>query len=156
ATKTLTLGDYEAIKSQISLVTNVTPQADTRVQTVFGNQNWSTPVRGVGPEYVELKNWNVVRGGMYTELDVERASNVCVLGQTVVDQLFGEQDPIGETIRVNNEPVVVVGVLDVKGQSATGQDQDDQFLMPYTTVMKKIKGQTWLDDIMMSATSASV
>src|SRR5215831_1115279 len=156
ATKTLTLGDYEAIKAQISLVTNVTPQADTRVQTVYGNQNWATPVRGVGPEYIALKNWNIGRGGMYTDVDVERASNVCVLGQTVVDQLFGSQDPIGETIRVNSEPVVVVGVLEVKGQSATGQDQDDQFLMPYTTVMKKIKGQTWLDDILMSATSAAV
>ena len=155
-TKTLTLGDYEAIKEQISLVTNVTPQADTRVQVVYGNQNWSTPVRGVGPEYLALKGWNVVRGGMYTDVDVERASAVCVLGQTVVDQLFGSQDPVGESIRVNNEPCAVVGVLDVKGQSATGQDQDDQFLMPYTTVMKKIKGQTWLDDIMCSATSAKV
>src|SRR5262245_20754777 len=155
-TKTLTLGDYEAIKDHIPLVTNVTPQADTRVQVVYGNQNWSTPVRGVGPEYIALKNWNVVRGGMYTETDVERANNVCVLGQTVVDQLFGSQDAIGESIRVNNEPCVVAGVLEVKGQSATGQDQDDQFLMPYTTVMKKIKGQTWLDDILMSATSATV
>jgi putative ABC transport system permease protein len=103
-----------------------------------------------------MKGWNVVNGGMYTEADVERANNVCVLGQTVVDQLFGAQDPIGETIRVNNEPCPVAGVLDIKGQSATGQDQDDQFLMPYTTVMKKIKGQPWLDDILMSATSAAV
>jgi putative ABC transport system permease protein len=155
-TKTLTLGDYEAIKGQIALVTNVTPQADTRVQVVYGNQNWSTPVRGVGPEYLALKGWNVVRGGMYTDVDVNRANSVCVLGQTVVDQLFGSQDPIGEAIRVNNEVCTVVGVLDVKGQSATGQDQDDQFLMPYTTVMKKIKGQPWLDDIMCSATSARV
>ncbi len=156
ATKTLTLGDYEAIKSQIALVTNVTPQADTRVQVVYGNQNWGTPVRGVGPEYLALKNWNIVSGGMYTEVDVERANNVCVLGQTVVEQLFGPEDPVGESIRVNNEPCVVIGVLEAKGQSATGQDQDDQFLMPYTTVMKKIKGQTWLDDIMMSAASAAV
>ncbi|HMF98630.1 MAG TPA: ABC transporter permease [Vicinamibacterales bacterium] len=155
-TKTLTLGDYEAIKEQVHLVTNVTPQADTRTQVVYGNQNWNSPVRGVGPEYLALKNWNVVRGGMYTDVDVERATPVCVLGQTVVDQLFGSQDPIGETIRVNNEPCVVTGVLEVKGQSATGQDQDDQFLMPYTTVMKKIKGQTWLDDIMCSALSAKV
>jgi putative ABC transport system permease protein len=156
ATKTLTLGDYEAIKSQIALVTNVTPQADTRVQAVYGNQNWATPVRGVGPEYLALKNWNIVRGGMYTEVDVERANTVCVLGQTVVDQLFGTLDPIGETVRVNSEPCVVVGLLEVKGQSATGQDQDDQFLMPYSTVMKKIKGQVWLDDVLMSATSAGV
>jgi putative ABC transport system permease protein len=155
-TPRLTLGDFEAIKEHIPLVTNVTPQADTRVQVVYGNQNWNTPVRGVAPEYLALKNWNVVRGGMYTDVDVSRASNMCVLGQTVVDQLFAEQDPVGETIRVNNEPCVVVGVLDVKGQSAVGQDQDDQFLMPYTTVMKKIKGQVFLDDIMCSAVSASV
>src|SRR5437660_6585769 len=155
-TKTLTLGDYEAIKQQISLVTNVTPQADTRVQVVYGNQNWSTPVRGVGPEYIALKGWNIVRGGMFTDVDVERAANVCVLGQTVVDQLFGQSDPIGEAIRVRDQSCQVVGVLEVKGQSATGQDQDDNLLMPYSTVMKKIKGQLWLDDIMMSATSASV
>jgi putative ABC transport system permease protein len=155
-TKTLTLDDYEAIKAHIHLVTNVTPQVDTRVQVVYGNENWGTPVRGVGPEYIALKNWNVVRGGMYTDVDVQRANNVCVLGQTVIEQLFGAQEPIGETIRVNSEPCVVVGVLDVKGQSATGQDQDDQFLMPYTTVMKKIKGQIWLDDILMSAASAAV
>jgi putative ABC transport system permease protein len=157
-TPTLTLADYEAIKQAIPLVTNVTPQADGRVQVVYGNQNWNTPVRGVGPEYVALKNWAVVRGGMYTEIDVQRASNVCVLGQTVVDQLFGAQgqEPIGETIRVNSEPCTVVGVLEVKGQSAVGQDQDDQFLMPYTTVMKKIKGQTFLNDILCSAMSAKV
>jgi putative ABC transport system permease protein len=155
-TKTLTLGDYEAIKEHVRLVTNVTPQADTRVQVVYGNQNWGTSVRGVGPEYLALKNWNIVRGGMYTDVDVERANNVCVLGQTLVDQLFGSTDPIGETMRVKDQPCVVVGVLEVKGQSATGQDQDDNLLMPYTTVMKKIKGQTWLDDIMCTATSATV
>jgi putative ABC transport system permease protein len=155
-TRSLTVGDYQAIKDNIHLVTNVTPQADTRVQMVYGNQNWSTSVRGVSPEYVALKNWNLVRGGMFTDVDVERATAVCVLGWTVVDQLFGSQDPIGETIRVNSEPCTVAGVLEVKGQSATGQDQDDNLLMPYTTVMKKIKGQPWLDDILMSATSAAV
>ena len=156
-TKTLTLGDYEAIKARVPLVTNVTPQADTGVQLVYGNQNWHSSVRGIGPAYLDLKNWKVVRGSMFTDQDVERAANVCVLGQTIVDQLFGgEQDPIGEVVRVNNEPCKVSGVLEVKGQSATGQDQDDNLLMPYTTVMKKIKGQTWLDDIMCSALSAGV
>ncbi|PYR61587.1 MAG: multidrug ABC transporter substrate-binding protein, partial [Acidobacteria bacterium] len=136
-------------------MTNVTPQADTRVQLVYGNQNWSSSVRGVAPAYLDLKRWNVARGGMFTDVDVERSSNVCVLGQTVVDQLFGARDPVGEVIRVKDQICVVVGVLEVKGQSATGQDQDDNFLMPYTTVMKKIKGQPWLDDIMCSAVSAS-
>src|SRR6266540_1066015 len=155
-TKTLTIGDYEAIKERVALVTNVTPQADTRVQVVYGNQNWGTSVRGVGPEYIALKRWNVVRGAMYTEVEVERASNVCVLGQTIVEQLFESRDPIGETIRIKDQPCVVIGVLEAKGQSATGQDQDDNILMPYTSVMKKIKGQSWLDDILCSATSAAV
>src|SRR2546422_7931710 len=112
-TKTLTLADYDAIREHMSLVINVTPQADTRVQVVYGNQNWGTSVRGVGPEYLALKNWNVVRGGMYTEVDVERANNVCVLGQTLVEQLFDGQDPIGATLRVKDQPCQVVGVLDV-------------------------------------------
>jgi putative ABC transport system permease protein len=155
-TKTLTLADYEAIRDHVPLVTNVTPQADTRVQLVYGNQNWNTSVRGVGPDYLALKGWDIVSGGMYTEVDVERASNVCVLGQTIVEQLFGSQDPVGETIRVKDQSCLVVGVLAVKGQSATGQDQDDNILMPHTTVMKKIKGQPWLDDIMCAAVSAKV
>jgi putative ABC transport system permease protein len=155
-TKSLVLGDYDAIKEHVPLVTDVTPQADTRVQVVFGNQNWNTSVRGVAPTYLAIKTWDIVRGGMYTDVDVERANNVCVLGQTVVEQLFGTADPIGETIRVKDQPCSVVGVLGPKGQSAVGQDQDDTLLMPYTTVMKKIKGQTWIDDIMCTALSAAV
>ncbi len=156
STKSLTLEDYQAIKEHIPLVTNVTPQSDGRVQLVYGNQNWGTSVRGVGPEYLALKSWNLARGGMYTDVDVQRANNVCVLGQTVAEQLFGGDDPIGETIRVKDQPCAIVGVLEPKGQSATGQDQDDQLLMPYTTVMKKIIGHTWLDDVLCSATSAAV
>lgn len=79
-TKSLTLADFDAIKEQIPIVTNLTPQADGRVQLVYGNQNWNTAVRGVGPPYVAMKDWHLARGAMYTDLDVERASNVCVLG----------------------------------------------------------------------------
>jgi putative ABC transport system permease protein len=152
-TKSLSLTDMRAIRDQISLITHATPQVDTRVQLVYGNQNWNSTVRGVSPDYMNVKAWTVVRGGMFDDTDVERAAPVCVLGQTVVDQLFGEQDPLGQVVRVKGEPCKVVGVLAVKGQSPTGQDQDDQFLMPYSTVMKKIKGQYWLDDILMSAAS---
>jgi putative ABC transport system permease protein len=113
-------------------------------------------VRGVMPEYLALKNWPIVRGGMFTEQEIERAAPICVLGDTVAGILFGDADPVGETIRVRDLPCRVAGVLGIKGQSATGQDQDDTFLMPYTTVMKKIKGQFWLDDILMSATSAAM
>ena len=155
-TKTLSIDDFEAIKEHVALVTNVSPNVDTRVQLVYGNQNWNTTVRGVLPTYLAMKGWSIMRGGAFTDVDAERANNVCVLGQTVVDQLFGSQDPVGEMIRVRDQPCAVVGVLDVKGQSATGQDQDDTLVMPYTTMMKKIMGQTWLDDIMCSATSARV
>jgi len=155
-TKTLTLEDMKALEAHVPLVTNISPQADTRVQLVYGNQNWNSTVRGVAPAYLAVKGWDVVVGGMFTETDVERAANVCVLGQTLVDQLFGDRDPVGESIRVKDQTCLVVGVLAVKGQTATGQDQDDTLLMPYTTVMKKIVGRPWIDDIMCTATSAAV
>ena len=152
-TKSLTLGDMRAIKDQIALITHVSPIVDIRTQLIYGNQNWNAQARGVSPDYLHVKAWPMAKGGMFDETDVDRAAVVCVLGQTVVDQLFGEQEPLGETIRVRGEPCKVVGVLASKGQSATGQDQDDTLFMPYTTVMKKLKGQYWLDDIMMSAAS---
>jgi putative ABC transport system permease protein len=154
-TKSLTLADAQAIKDQVPLITHLSPLVDTRTQLVYGNQNWNSTVRGVSPEYVQVKAWPMLRGGMFDDTDVERAAPVCVLGLTIVDQLFGDGDPLGETIRVKGEPCKVVGVLSAKGQSATGQDQDDTFIMPYTTVMKKLKGQPWLDDIMMSAVSSA-
>ncbi len=152
-TKSLTLGDMEAIRDNIALIRYVSPIVDMRAQLVYGNQNWNSQVRGVSPDFVHVKAWPILRGGMFDQGDVDRAAPVCVLGQTIVDQLFGDGDPLGETVRVKGEPCKVVGVLSTKGQSATGQDQDDTFFMPYTTVMKKMKGQYWLDDIMMSATS---
>src|SRR3954447_22406061 len=153
-TKSLTLGDAKAIQQQIASVTNVSPNVDTRVQLIYGNQNWSSTVRGVSPEYLAVKSWPVVSGEMFTTRDIDAAANVCVLGRTIVEQLFSDEDPVGHTIRVKDQTCTVIGVLGPKGQSATGQDQDDTFMMPYTTVMKKIMGQYWLDDIMMSAVSA--
>jgi putative ABC transport system permease protein len=153
-TKSLTLADMHAIKGQIALIAHLSPLVDTRTQLVYGNQNWNSTARGVSPEYLNVKSWPIVKGGMFDEKEVERAAPVCVLGQTIVDQLFGDAEPLGETVRVKGEPCKVVGVLGVKGQSATGMDQDDTFFMPYTTVMKKIKGQYWLDDIMLSAVTA--
>ncbi len=153
-TKTLTLGDARAIQAQIPQVTNVSPHVDTGVQVVYGNQNWFTWVRGVSPEYLAVRRWGIARGGPFFQHDVDFAANVCLLGQTVVENLFGEEDPVGKTMRVKGLPCRVVGVLDRKGQSAFGQDQDDVLIMPYTTVQKKVKGINWLDDIMCSAISA--
>src|SRR5712692_2103882 len=152
-TKSLTLGDARAIKQQVPLITLMSPQVDTGVQVVYGNQNWSTQVRGVSPEYIIVRRWQIERGTMFTENEVEGADDVCALGATVARFLFPEEDPIGKSIRVKNLPCRVIGVFAPKGQSATGQDQDDMFLMPWTAVQRKVMGITWLDDIMMSATS---
>ena len=152
-TKSLTLGDVRAIQQQVSLVFNVSPNVDTRVTVVHQDQNWFTQVRGVAPEYLAVRSWSVERGSAFSEDDVEYAAKVCLLGQTVAANLFGEDDPVGQTIRVQKIPCRVVGVLALKGPAPAGQDQDDVVIMPFTTVQKKIKGVYWLDDIMCSALS---
>jgi putative ABC transport system permease protein len=149
-TKTLVLADAKAIQ-QIPRITNISPHVDTNIQVIYGNQNWYTQVRGVSPEYMAIRRMGVERGSAFFQEDVDRATSVCLLGQTVVDNLFGSEDPLGKTIRVRNLPCQVIGVLTAKGQSPSGQDQDDLLIMPFTTVQKKIKGIDWLDDIMLSA-----
>jgi putative ABC transport system permease protein len=154
ATKTLTLDDVKAIEQQVPLVGHVTPNVDFRGQVVFGNQNWNTGVRGVSSDYLYVRKLAVERGTVFGQEETDRADVVCMLGPTVANILFqNNEDPIGQTIRVNKEPCKVIGLLEAKGQSATGQDQDDFILMPYSTVMKKIRGITWLNDIWASAVS---
>jgi len=152
-TKSLTLGDARAIEQEIDLVRDVSPHVNTRVPVVAGNQNWLTMVRGVAPAYLAIRDWAVARGRMFSAEEVAYAAKVCVLGQTVATTLFGADDPLGQELRVKNLPCQVIGVLAGKGQSPNGQDQDDVFLMPYTTVQQKIKGIAWLDDIIASAVS---
>jgi putative ABC transport system permease protein len=123
------------------------------VQIIYGNQNWFTGFRGVTPEYFDIKRWYVDQGAAFSQDDVDRAADVCAIGRTVRDQLFGVEDPIGKVIRVKNVPCKVVATLHPKGLSVSGQDQDDTILMPYTTGQKKIKGADWLDDILCSAVS---
>jgi len=154
-TKTLVLGDARAIEQQVPLVFNISPHVDTTVHLVYENQNWVTAVRGVPPQYLQVRRWTIARGSSFFQDDVDHATSVCLLGQTVVTNLFGPTDPIGKTIRVQNLPCRVIGVLAAKGQSPTGQDQDDTLMMPFTTVQKKIKGISWLDDIMCSAVSSA-
>jgi len=151
--KTLTVRDAQAILQTIPLIKSVAPNVDARVQVIYGNQNWSTTYRGVSPEYLSIRRWSVERGAAFTQQDVVLSANVCLLGRTVVDTLFGSEDPIGKKVRLGNLPFRVVGVLKSKGETATGQDQDDTIFLPYTTAMHKIKGVSWLDDIMCSAVS---
>src|SRR2546423_7012274 len=152
-TKSLVLADAIAIKNQIPLIKSVSPNVDASVQIIYGNQNWFTSYRGVSPEYFDIKRWYIDQGAAFSQDDTDRAADVCVIGRTVRDQLFGVQDPIGKVIRVKDLPCKVVGTLLPKGLSVSGQDQDDTIILPYTTAQKKLKGITWLDDILCSAVS---
>jgi putative ABC transport system permease protein len=150
---TLRTDDMNAILQSIPLIKSASPQVDSRAQVVYGNQNWSTTYRGVSPEYLAIRRWEVEAGNAFSHEDVDNYAAVCLLGQTVARFLFVSEDPIGKTIKVKTLPCKVVGVLRAKGMSVTGQDQDDFILMPYTTVMHKVRGVDFLDDIMLSAVS---
>ena len=148
---TLVLGDAVAIKNQVPLIKSVSPNVDGSVQVIYGNQNWFTRYRGVSPEYFDIKRWFVAQGAVFSQDDVESVADVCVIGRTVRNQLFGAEDPIGKVIRVKDLPCKIVATLEPKGLAVSGQDEDDLVILPYTTVQKKIKGITWLDDILCSA-----
>jgi putative ABC transport system permease protein len=156
ATKTLTADDAYAILAHVPNVAAVSPIAFASVQVVNGNQNWFTRAYGASPEYTQIRNWPVVQGSSFSQRDVDVAANVCVIGHTIVTEIFGDEDPIGKVIRVKSLPFRVLGVLETKGQSPTGEDQDDVMVMPYTTVEKKISGNDWLQLIMVSAGSQQV
>jgi putative ABC transport system permease protein len=153
---TLTLGDAIAIKNQVPLVTIVSPNVDAQTQVIYGNQNWFTSYRGIAPEYFDIKRWNVDQGAFFSQDDVDRAADVCVIGRTVRNQLFGPDDPIGKIVRVKGLPCKIVATLQPKGLALSGQDQDDTIMLPYTTAQKKLKGVIWIDDILASAVSPDV
>jgi putative ABC transport system permease protein len=154
ATKTLRLGDAKAIQQQVTLMGKVSPGVGAAAQVVYGNQNWYTRIRGVAPEYLDVRRWPVEQGGAFTPHDVDTAANVCLIGKTVIENLFApNEDPVGKTIRVQNLPFRVIGILASKGQSPFGNDEDDTLIMPFTTVQKKIAGIDWLNFVMGSAIS---
>ncbi len=154
-TTSLTMADAEAILREISLVKSASPNVDGRVQVIRGNRNWNTSFRGVSPEFLPIKRWRIAEGEAFTDEELQEVASVCVIGETVRAQLFGHEDAVGQSIRVQGTPFQIIGVLAPKGQSATGQDQDDTILMPYTTAVNRLrgKGYAWLDDIMCSAAS---
>jgi putative ABC transport system permease protein len=154
ATKTLTYEDMQAILRECPAVKAAAPGSQSSGQVVFGNDNWATNLNGTEPQYFDIRSWPFAEGTSFTQGDVDMAANVAVVGETVRKNLFGATDPIGETIRINNLPFKVVGLLAPKGTSAAmGQDQDDIILVPITTLQKKITGQNWLRWIMVSAVS---
>jgi putative ABC transport system permease protein len=151
--ETLVPEDAAAIRREVPMITKVSENVDGRVQVIYAGSNWSTQFRGVSPDYREIRKWEVARGQFFDENDVREAKSVVVIGETVRRQLFGEDDPLGENIRIGSSMFLVVGVLAPKGQSASGSDQDDTMMLPWTTAMRRILGktQTWLDDIVCSA-----
>src|SRR5450759_10943 len=151
--KTLTARDAKAILDAVPLIKSASPQVDGRIQVISGNTNWNTTYRGVSPEFLSIRRWAMDSGSCFPAQDVATSANVCVLGRTVAEQLFGEEDPIGKSIRLRDQPFRVLGVLKPKGENAAGQDQDDFLMIPWTTAQHKIKGSSWLDDILCSAVS---
>ena len=153
-TKTLVTADMQAILREVPGVAAAAPVNGTSAQVVFEDNNWATQVTGTEPQYFDIRNWPMAEGSSFQNGDVESASNVVVIGQTVKRNLFPDgQNPIGQTMRISNLPFTVVGVLDAKGSSGMGGDQDDAVFVPITTLQKKITGQDWLRSIMVSATS---
>ena len=137
---TLTVDDAKAILNEIPAVKYVAPILGGSAQVVFGNQNWSTIINGTTPEELEIREWSLAGGRAFTQQDVDGATKVCLLGKTVVDNLFSGIDPVGQIVRIKMVPFTVVGVLASKGQSTLGQDQDDTIIIPLTTAQKKLFG----------------
>jgi putative ABC transport system permease protein len=151
---TLTAKDSEAIVRECPAVVAATPLVGAAGQVIFGNANWKPrEMWGVGADYLTVRNWSLVAGGFFTERDITSAARVCVIGQTLLPKLFQSADPLHQTIRIKNIPFKVIGVLDRKGANLFGQDQDDIVLIPYTTVKKRLQGQTFdtVNAIMVSA-----
>jgi putative ABC transport system permease protein len=153
ATQTLVSSDLTAIMREAPAVADVAPSSSTSIQVVYGNQNWATTVTGTEPQYFDIRAWTMAQGASFTSDDVRTAANVAVIGDTVRQNLFGNADAVGQTVRAGNLPFTVVGVLTAKGTSGMGGDQDDGIYVPITTLQNKITGQDWLRNIMASAKS---
>jgi putative ABC transport system permease protein len=140
-TATLTVDDAKAIETEIPGVKYVAPSTSGAAQVVYGNQNWSTRITGTTPKLIDIRGWSLASGRSFTEQELDGAAKVCVLGKTIVDNLFGGIDPIGQIVRIKKIPFTVVGVLIPKGQTTWGQDQDDLIFVPLTTAQKQLFGQ---------------
>jgi len=150
---TLTVEDSRAIKNEVANVVAVSPEVRDRAQILANGLNWNTQVIGESPDYPQIRDWDIASGGMFTEGDVRGLGKVAVIGKTVVDQLFINDDPIGQTLIVRNIPFKVVGVLESKGFNLFGQDQDDVVIIPYTSHMRRLSKRTFVNSIMVQAAS---
>ena len=155
--ETLTLTDYQNIVNQNKYLAAVSPNVSSSGQLIMGNNNYQSSVSGVSIDYLTIRQLSVESGEMFTQADIKSAAKVCVIGKTIVDNLFPNGgDPIGQVIRFNKIPLRVVGVLKSKGYNSMGMDQDDIVLAPYTTVMKRMLAQTYLQGIYASALTEDI
>lgn len=152
---TLTEDDATAIGKECPDVAYVSPGARANGQVIAGDMNWATSIEGGSADYLNIRQWSLADGDFFTDADIKTAAKVCVLGKTVVDNLFPDASPVDQTIRIRNVPFKVIGVLTKKGQNAMGQDQDDIIIAPYTTVLKRLSRFPFLRQILVSATSAN-
>lgn len=154
SSQTLTVSDVTYLKNNSKLVNAVSPELDGSGQIVYGSNNWPTSIYSGNEDYPYIKKYEVASGRMYTTQEIKSAAKVCLIGQTVIENIFGEDvDPIGKSIRFNKIPFKIIGTLTEKGDNTFGQDQDDMVLAPYTTVMKRLFRQTHLRAIVISAKS---
>ena len=152
AMQTLKQIDYETILSEAKFVNKVSPEVSTSGQAVFGSNNTTSTCYGESPDYLGIRLWEVEEGVFFTEEDVKKSAKVCIVGQTIVKELFPNgQDPVGKTIRFKNIPLRIIGVFKGKGYNNWGMDQDNIIVSPYTTVMKRLAAQTHFNSILCSA-----
>ncbi len=150
--QTLTVADYESIRDNCSLLSAVSPQVSSNGQFINGNNNYPSSIYGITPEYLDIRQLKVNDGSMFTDQDVKQAAKVCLLGQTVVENLFPNgENPVGRVVRFNKIPMTVIGVLEEKGTNSMGMDQDDVVLAPYTTIMKRVLAIDYIQGLYASA-----
>jgi putative ABC transport system permease protein len=149
---TLTVEDARAI-AELTNVVAVSPEVRDREQVLANGLNWNTQVMGESPDYPQIRNWGVAIGTMFSDHEVRTLAKTAVIGKTVADQLFPNENPIGQTIRIRNLPFEIVGVLNAKGFNLFGQDQDDTVVVPYTSHMRRITTRTFVNDILVEASS---
>lgn len=150
---TLTLDDSDYIKQTVHNIDYVAPTVSKQYQLIAGNQNWTTTVQGITPEYMAIRSLTVGSGSYVTQQDMSSRNRVVVLGATVAENLFADMNPVGQSIRINNTPYQVIGVLNSKGQSAMGQDQDDIVMIPLTTAQERLLGITYVNSINIQVTN---
>ena len=155
AMQTLKMDDYLSIQEKAHLITHVSPEVTSSGQVIYGSKNTTSSMYGESPEYMDIKLWQIEDGECFTDEDVKKSAKVCIVGKTVVEELFGDKnfDCVGKTIRFKSIPFRIVGVLKAKGYNSWGMDQDNVMIAPYTTVMKRLAAQTFFSSIQMSAVS---